>query len=297
MNFNKDGASFSVMNEWVKLLPFMLTEYYKFSDTWINVNSLIKYSHDKKRGIYYDLEHKFPIPSTTEPPSYTKDFINMAKEYDYVLCFQIENYEYYKAGGIENKFRFVPLRYASCFEQFVENKTYQERPFDIQFECTVDTQLRHNVLEKLTQNIVKGYLGKLHILMTNIDDVSTKYKLKNLAKYGIDFPHYRGVTINTFRIWEYVCMNMPVILIDYNNVGTTKYFDDFIVKKLDNTFKAKDIKDICKIHHEYNEAEKFKQMTQSDINYDNYRISIIKDFSDKYHVKIPDTVLLNDFCD
>ena len=272
----------------------MMKEHYNFNDTWINLDLIATYGHNLKRGIYYNLEHVAPFSSYTKlhNPAFIDVMTNCYKTFDYILDFQIENYERYIVDGLENKFRFVPLRYTSFFKKF-DIISYENRPFDLQFECQIDTNIRQYIFNKLTYDSLSSLVTYTYEM-----DYDQKIKTKTMAKYGIDFPHYNEPeTINTFRIWEYTCLNMPVILIDPYNMTSAKYFENNIVKTFGTDFNPDDIKEVCKQYYDYSGENIFEKLTYKDTDYDNYRLEIIKDYYDRTHVAIPDSVMYDDWHD
>lgn len=273
----------------------MMKEHYNFNDTWININLTASYGHNLKRGIYYNFEHVWPFDLYTKRchPEFLINTTKMYKTFDYILDFQIENYERYIVDGFESKFRFAPLRYTSFFKKF-DIISYENRPFDLQFECVIDTDTRQKIFSKLTHD---SNISSLVSYTYNLN-YDQKIKTKTMAKYGIDFPHYdESETINTFRIWEYACLNMPVILIDPYNITSTKYFENNIVKTFGVDFNPADIKEVCKQYYDYGGENVFEKLTYKDTDYDNYRLSIIKDYCDKTHNTIPDYVMYDDWHD
>ena len=113
-----------------------------------------------------------------------------------------------------------------------------------------------------------------------------------MSKFCLDIPRCDCVqTINTFRIWENTMLNIPTIVVDPSNCSMN-YFPDIIVPLHNTNNIVYDIQNIS--HNELpstNIRETFRQLTQSDEAYDNYRISIIKEFVDNIGIMIPDSVL------
>ena len=299
MNISVNLGNNSSVFTWDTLNPvvLMMKEHYNFNDTWININLTASYGHNLKRGIFYNFEHVWPFDLYAKRcnPEFLIAIAKALKTFDHILDFQIENYERYMVDGLESKFRFVPLRYTSFFKKF-DIISYENRPFDLQFECAIDTNIRQNIFNKLTHNPFNS-LSSLVTYTYGIDYIQ-KIKTKTMAKYGIDFPHYNEPeTINTFRIWEYACLNMPVILIDPHNMTSTKYFENNIVKTFGVDFNPADIKEVYKQYYDYGGENIFEKLTYKDTDYDNYRLEIIKDYYDRTHVAIPDSVMYDDWHD
>lgn len=253
----------------------------------------------KLKYAYYNFEHKCPIDENGHLPYcndwWTGKFNEMWGFYDEIWDFQIENYEYFKFHGFGKKYRFKPLRYTSCLERFHSNGPSD---YDFQFECVVDTKTRKEILNVLTSIPTKGVdwdnyevdLPRMNVLMSNTNNHETKFFEKERCKYGIDFPHYdTPCTINTYRIFEYLCMNKPVVVWDRDKLSSRNYFGNLCIWLED--FNAWDLKQIAKQEPRTDIAETFRQMTYSDKDYDEYRLNIIRDYKERTGITVPDLVM------
>ena len=83
--FFDNNTNMTIMSDWIKPVTYMLDEHCNFIDTWVNINSIAYYGHDRSKAIYYDLEHKFPTNISVETDEFTEMFINLVKEFDYIL--------------------------------------------------------------------------------------------------------------------------------------------------------------------------------------------------------------------
>lgn len=248
---------------------------------------------------YYNMEHKCKIDYRGQCPfcgEYWAILNNeMFAKYDELWDFQIENYEYFKYHGLGDKFRFKPLRYTTWFERF---RKETEPQFDIQLECVVDSDIRAVALRNLTDIplavddsgnfFVTGERARLN--MTNTMDSDVKFAAKNNCRYGVDFPRYDcPCTHNTFRIFEYICMNKPVIVWDKFDETSKLYFGDLCIYM--KQFTAYDINNVIINNPRTDIAETFKQMTYSDSDYEKYRLDIARDYAERTGIVVPDSVM------
>lgn len=265
-------------------------EYY-----YLHQNNLF----EGKKAIYYDLEHKCPIDENGQMSfcsvEWTNNFNKILETYNEIWDFQLENYEYFKFHKLDKLFRFKPLRYTTWFKQFYEDIVPK---YDIQLECVVDTQTRMNVFMVLTNEPyriledgdVERNNPRISIKMTNTFNAELKLREKNDCLYGIDFPHYdTPCTINCFRIYEYICMNKPVIVWDRDRLSSRNYYGDLCVWVDD--FNTWDLKKITQTQPRKDVAETYKQMTYLDKDYDEYRLNIIRDYKNKTGISVPDYVM------
>lgn len=306
---NCEGGFDVVYNSgWVESAVEMMPEHFSAPKTsvWVNTSyedmKLMQsrgYVFDDVKYVHYNMEHKCPIDASGNVPycsEYWRDVFNESLGFfSEVWDFQIENYEYYRYHGLDSKFRFRPLRYASWFEP---RRTDAVSEYDVQIECVFDTRTRLEVICALTNEPVRVYDDgtvrrdppRTSILLTNTGDAALKMREKNRCRYGMDFPHYdTPCTINTFRIYEYVCMNKPVIVWDRDGLSSRKYFGDLCiwVDKMDTW----DVKQIVKRPPRTDVAAAFRDMTYSDSDYDTYRLGIIRDYCDRTGKKVPDSVM------
>lgn len=248
---------------------------------------------------YYNMEHKCKIDSRGQLPFVGEYWTSLNNEmfgkYDEIWDFQIEDYEFFKFHGFGDKFRFKPLRYTNWYEQFRADVAPH---YDIQFECIVDSDIRKTAMECLTglplcvdgdgNYHITGEYAKIN--MTNTFDCKVKLEAKNHCRYGVDFPRFDyPCTHNTFRIFEYVCMNKPVLVWNRYDITSKLYFGDLCVY-MDN-FTAYDINNAINETPRTDIAKSFKQMTYSDSDYDKYRLDIVRDYADRTGMVVPDSVL------
>lgn len=249
--------------------------------------------------VHVNLEHKCPVDENGGLPycnSYWTDKFNgMWGFFDEIWDFQIENYEYFRFWGFGKKYRFKPLRYTTCLERFVDDNPAD---YDYQFECVVDTKTREGVMNVLTsmpaREVEPGKYEvdppRLDLLMSNTNNCDLKFSEKSRCRYGMDFPHYdTPCTINTYRIFEYLCMNKPVVVWDRDRLTSREYFGDLCIWLED--FNAWNLKQTAKREPRTDIAETFRQMTYSDKDYDEYRLNIIRDYKERTGITVPDSVM------
>lgn len=293
---------------WIKTCVEMMSEHFSKPKTSVWINTGVEdYNSMHENGrvlndvsyVYAHLEHKYPIDANGGVSNCSKQWIDVFNKmmcfYSEIWDFQIENFEYFKFHGFEKKYRFRPLRYSKCFENFPKCETPE---YDLQFECVVDTVTRKYMLHVLTNEpfrivenrYIERDLPRLNILFTNTDNFELKYREKARCKYGIDFPHYDNpCTINTFRIYEYLCMNKPCIVWDRDKISARSYFGDLCEWVED--FNTWNIKQIIRKEPRTDIAETYKQMTYSDKDYDEYRLNIIRDYKARSGITVPDYVM------
>lgn len=252
-----------------------------------------------KKLVYYNFEHKYPIDPNGQmkfcSKNWTDNFNKILEQYDEIWDFQIENYEYFVYHKLSSKFKFYPMRYTKWFEQYVKkiNPNY-----DLQFECVVDTNTRKYMLNVLTNEPCRKLENgdyetreRISIKMTNTFNTALKLNEKNDCRYGFDFPHYDSpCTINNVRIYEYLCMNKPVIVWDRDKITSRKYFNDLCVWIDD--FTTWNIKQETIKTPKNNISEIFKKMTSNKNDYNFYVYEIVKDYKETKGITIPDTSLI-----
>jgi hypothetical protein len=288
-------------------VAYMLKEHFNDKpNRQFTVNTSIEdYDELEKNGeltdcmVYYNMEHKCKIMWNGQLPfcgSYWTEKNNeMFAKYDEIWDFQIENYEYFKYHGLGDKFKFKPLRYTSFYEWY---RTSEKPQFDIQLECVIDSDIRAVALRNLTDipmavddngnYVITG--ERMRINLTNTMESGVKLLAKNNCRYGIDIPRYDVLcTINTFRIYEYVCMNKPVIVWDKYSITSKRYFNDLCIYTKDIT--AYNINNIIQNEPKSDVADTFKQMTFNDSDYNEYILDIVRDHKDRTGETIPDSVL------
>jgi len=293
-------------SNWIESIAFQYVEHYdSHNDKIFCINSNIQdyeaiAKSTNKKLVMVNLEHKSPIMENGQlqfcSEYWTNAYNKMMKDYtSEIWDFQIENFEYYKFYGEQDKFRFKPLRYTTWFDR---HRKEMPSKFEIQMEGVFDTHTRLEMIYNLTLEPVANIDGQYYsygervsLNVTNTSNSDVKFQAKNECKYGLDGPHYDSAcTNNCTRIYEYVCMNKPTIVWDRDGLTSTEYFKDlcFYIKD----FTAFNIKSIVVREPRKDIAESFKQMTFSDKDYDEYRLSIIKDYENRTGNKIPDTVML-----
>lgn len=296
-DYMPNGTPIFYSTKWIDSICHMFKEHYdKYTDNVFcintgaeNMNEILKEKTNGRKFIFVNLEHKCPIDDTGNlawcNEYWTNVLNNMIDSYfDEIWDFQIENYEYFKIHGLEHKYKFKPLRYTTWFEMY---KTDGKHEFDIQLECTFDTNTRIWMIHTITDDPVRftDYSverlddGKrISVNLTNTSDSDIKFKAKNLCRYGIDMPRYDSpCTTNCTRIYEYICMNKPVIVWDRDKITSREYYKDLCTYVEDfNTWNMK-LETMKEPRTDI--ANTYKAMTYSDADYDNYRKSIIEDYS------------------
>lgn len=280
------------LNEMIEEAPYILTNY----------------QADKDNIIFYDMEHGYPTEYVDHLGPYG-DPMSIAC-YPIIWSYQIENYKIFKEIGRESDFKFVPLRYTDYYDlQGYTIKDVSEFAYEIQFEgklmesreceylsaesqSTLRNRIVTNLLSKLRDLDGKLSDDIIEICVSNTHNMPERCRTKQISRYCIDIPRLDcPQTINNFRIWENILLNKQTIVVDPSNI-TMDYFGDLIIKLHDASRFEYDIELIA-----YNNfapldiRERFKEMTDSDEAYDNYRIRIIREFSDRTGIMVPDSVL------
>ena len=290
----------------IESVAFMYKEHYQknkmvycINTTPFDVSEIMKSIPTGCVPVYVNLEHNCPINEIGNSPFCDMEWTDKLNEslnsFEEIWDFQIENFEYFKFHGFDKKYKFIPLRYTSWFDKY---KTNEKPLYDIQMECVVDTNTRMWTLMILTQDPVRYENGKvfrsydrIRFNMTNTFDSDVKFKAKNLCRYGFDAPHYdTPCTINCTRIYEYVCMNKPVIVWDRDKLSSHEYFKDLCVY-LDDLPNTYELGIPLSRQPRTDVADAFKNMTYNDGDYDEYRLNIIREYSNKTGNKIPDSVM------
>lgn len=302
----KCGTPIYYASDWIESVCYMYDEHYgDMSENVFCINigiedmQSIRKNNPNGKIVLVNLEHKHPIDERGSVPycneHWTGVFNNMVRELvDEVWDFQIENFAYFRHHNLESKYRFRPLRYTTWFDKY---KTPVEPKYDIQMECVFDTNTRMWVANVLTQepykiqgDIIYKMGGRLTINITNTDKSEEKFRAKNECRYGFDAPHYdTPCTSNCTRIYEYVCMNKPVIVWDRDKTTSREYFRD-LCTYIDD-FSAWNVKLITNQKPRNDIAETYRQMTFSQKDYIEYCGNIIREHCDRTGEKIPDSVM------
>lgn len=266
----------------------MVKEHFDLTGSNILIGTDIPITYmirDKYDGglIIYNWEHFYPMNRGVN--WWIQDYQKSMDVVDEIWDFNIENYKYFQEIGHGDKFRFIPPRYTTWFEQFRMNLN---KDFDIFFTGVFNSDLRKKAIECLTYDI-DITANTIPFKLCNTNNISLRYKEMQTSKYTIDLPHFdTPQTINGLRIFESICLNIPVIVFDKYDLGSKKYFDDIIVI---SEFRNEVLRIICMNIPDSGVADRFKELTYTDEAYERYRINIIKDFHDKDGVDIPDSVL------
>lgn len=265
-------------SDWIKAIVEMCIEHYipKLKDTCLMINTCDKHqmvqyrqNNPNQRVILYNLEHKYPLDEYGKPHYCSLEWECYFKQYmtliDEVWDFNIENKQYFESIGFKDRFKFMPLRYTTWFEQFrIDTKPH----FDLEFEGVFDSNLRLDIFRQLTSPVSDGKCIRLKI--ANTEDVQVKYKEKQDAMYCLDIPHYdTPETINATRIHEAICLNRPVIVYDRYNVSNPNYFKDLCIYI--NNMNTQLIYQLTQKEAPKDIAERFKEMTYTDTAFELYR--------------------------
>ena len=263
----------------------------------INVNAMdyeyvnnYKQNHPEQKIILYNLEHKYPLisPGRVECCSieWCKIFERFMTLIDEVWDYNIEDYMYFESIGYGHIFKFKPLRYTSWFKQFI-----RETPkiYDVEFEGAFDTETRLECIRNLTTPSTYGKM--IRFKLANVQDQYIKFLEKQSAIFCLDIPHYNypETYAGRIRIFECLCLNLPVIIYDKNMVGSRKYFDGMAVCV--SELASKFILNVVESGAPQNVAQIFKEMTYTNEAYDKYRRDILEDFRRISGENIPDSVL------
>lgn len=245
-----------------------------------------KYPHHKI--ILYNLEHKSTIWEG-HPANCNKFWDDKYREgaanADEIWDFNIENFAYHKLIGAGDKFRFVPLRYTTWFEQYRQDITPS---YDIEFEGNFDTSIRKQVLSILCSDTPE--CNKITFKVANTYNLETKLREKLDARFGFDFPHWDfPETFNAFRVYESICINRQPIIFDPFGVTSKEYFKDLPIYI--GYLSPQSIWDATRQEPRMDVAERFKEMTYTDEAYEQYRRNIVEDFRQRTGMEVPDSVL------
>lgn len=285
----------------LKAVVEMCFEHYipKMKDTCLCVDfsnpayiNAWKKSHPEQKIIFYNLEHKYPLDENNNPYNCSQEWNKFFKGtvpglFDEIWDFNIENYVFWESLGLADKFRFMPLRYTTWFEQFRKETTPR---YDIEFEGLFTRTPRLKMIMMLTCPVAVNQTQSLRVKIANTPDPAVKYEEKQDARYCIDYPQYeQSETINSTRIHECICLNRPVIVCDIYKVGSRKYWDDLCIYleepltiNLWNLTREEPRKDV---------AEVYKNRTYTDESFQQYRKEIKEDFEKIENIQIPDFVL------
>lgn len=308
-SYMPNGTPIFYASNWIESICYMHKEHYdKYPEYVFCINTsiedmteILKEKTNGRKLIYVNLEHKCPVDETGNLKYCSQYWTNVFNKmigmyFDEVWDFQIENIEYFKFHNLAHKYKFRPLRYTSWFDKYKTNDTPE---FDIQIECVFDTNTRVWMINQLTHEPIRLNNGvverldngeRISINITNTSKSDTKFTAKNLCKYGIDMPHYdTPCTMNCTRIYEYMCMNKPVIVWDRDKITSKEYFKDLCVYVED--FNTWNMKTETMKEPRQNVADAYKSMTYSDADYDNYRKAIIEDYEKRTGSGIPDSVM------
>ena len=308
-SYMPNGTPIFYASNWIESICYMHKEHYdKYPENVFCINTsiedmteILKEKTNGRKLIYVNLEHKCPIDETGNLKYCSQYWTNVFNQmnnmyFDEVWDFQIENIEYFKFHNLAHKYKFRPLRYTSWFDKYKTNDTSE---FDIQIECVFDTNTRVWMINQLTNEPARVVNNKIERLdngerisvnITNTSNSDTKFTAKNLCKYGIDMPHYdTPCTMNCTRIYEYICMNKPVIVWDRDKITSKEYFKDLCVYVED--FNTWNMKTETMKEPRRDVADAYKAMTYSDADYDNYRKAIIEDYEKRTGNIIPDSVM------
>ena len=286
---------------WIGSMDYLVKEHYTnhLHDVYIGINTSdeirqFKLEHPETKTILYNLEHKYPqvkpgvVSNCNE--YWSKYFRHLMLYIDEVWDFNIENYEYFRDIGYGEKFRFVPLRYTTYFEQFHID---HEPRYDFEFEATFDSYMRLRTLNELAIPIKIKDSGKevrVNYKICNVEDHKVKYLEKLDGRFGFDLPHYdTPETINCYRIYECLCLNRQPIVFDPYQITSKEYFGDLPIYISEISTKIMYI--ITRQEPRMDVAERYKEMTFSDEAFEEYRHRIVKEFSERTSTEIPLSVL------
>lgn len=271
----------------------MILEHFRIPHTSIYINYITDLYDNlyklNNHNILYNWEHYFG--PTMMMDGWRSSFQRMLEPIDTIWDFNVENYMYLKSIGRGKDFRFAPPRYTTWFEQFIIPNESRKYLFDLFFTGVLNSDIRLSSIKEITQCIHEDGLNFIPFKFCMMTDNELKYHEMQTCKYVIDIPRIdEPETINVLRIYEAICLNMPVIVYDKYNIGSDKYFPNLIIKM--DVLRNADLRKIVSNQPQANIAEIFKELTYTDEAYEKYRQSIVEDFYNKTKIMIPDTVLM-----
>lgn len=248
----------------------------------------LKEKYPDNKIILYNLEHKYSIDGD-RPYNCNQFWADVYKNgvqlADEIWDFNIENFYYHKLIGAGDKFKFVPFRYTTWFEQYRQDIIPS---YDIEFEGNMITPIRQHILTTICNDTSDH--NKISFKLANTYNLETKLREKQDARFGFDFPHWDfPETFNAFRVYESICINRQPIIFDPFGVTSKEYFKDLPIYI--GYLSPQSIWDATRQEPRMDVAEKFKEMTYTDEAYEQYRRNIVEDFRQRTGMEVPDSVL------
>lgn len=202
----------TVIHEELRVIDEMVAKYYdipKYENTLFILNycfskdDLRKLRNMCSRIIYYNLEHLSVESYFPQSNTWRDYFVKSLDSYDEIWDFLVENKKYYP-NSIKSKWTFMPLRYVD-----LSGET-PEKLYDLFFVGVIDTPVRKEMAARMSY--VYKEKKASNIIVNGLYAEECR-KLMRMAKFSLDFPHYRlfGNTQNAVRIHESICNNVQVI--------------------------------------------------------------------------------------
>lgn len=283
----------------VKSVVEMFIEHYDrmFEKSVISINVgyptikpwLVNNGYGDYKFIHYNLEHRWPI-GYVKNQRWHVNFDTIIEQADMVMDFQIENYMYFKSIGQEDKFKFLPLRYTTWFEQFVNHDI--KKDYELYFDGGIDTNIRLDVMSVICSiPCWDEVLPHIKFLMSNTYDPVVKNTEKQRCKFCLDAPHCDySQTINCLRIIEGICLDCSTIV--YDKYGESMdYFGDLVYTMHPDDFTTFKLKKFVMDTEPNHPASGFKALTYNDASFKEYQKRILHEFTSKYIASIPDSIL------
>jgi len=210
--------------------------------------------------------------------------------------FLIENWEF-TPDDLKPKFRFVTPRYAEFFNSIRNKiaKIKEARPprYDLFFSGLHNTEIRLQVLAALETNryTTDGIRYLTGCGYTNLEN----YDMQAMARFVLDFPHYSLMeqTQTTTRIYDMIMCGNCVV--GHTNPKFLNYYEGIIIGVPADTsydFAAK-VKEVVKtVEPDYTGWMKFKELTNTDESYRDYRFRLLTKWMEISGQNIPANVVL-----
>jgi len=263
----------SVIHEELHVIDDIIAKYYdtpEYSNTvfilnyYFNRADLCQLKSGCSRIIYYNLEHLSAESYFPQSNIWRAHFVESLDLYYEIWDFLIENRRYYP-DTMKPKWKFMPLRYVDLSGDMPE-KTY-----DLFFAGVIDTPVRKEMAARMSY--VYRDKKASNIIVNGLYAEKCR-KLMRMAKFSLDFPHYRlfGNTQNAVRIHESICSNVQVI--SYTDTDRViNYFPTLIniINPVNGFDQDRTLEIVDNYSTSVNVAKIYSDLTSTDKEYEAYR--------------------------